>query len=442
MPYLTSLPTEVLVIIFSFISSPRVYFHLALACKRLNALVRPFQYRAIELSLPASPYPRAATESGNARKFDNLLKTLNTDDLLRLKVVALSVTIWRKNRSDWCEESATLAHVLPSLGSLRLSPPPMTLSLSSHTLLHSLYFDFRDFNLHHWLKPLWLDVSHSQYLSRYLWLPSLRNLYTKRLDLEEMIPNDSLPQHRRRTSPVTTLRLRDCEHQTIGVLSSILGSIRALEIFTLDFYTPYNGSCEALHLSTVHSVGLSLADHAETLVELIIASSDVAWFHGISLFGSMTHYTALKRLGIPEHFLATPREISFPRHLPSGLVVLQLQYPMRLLCFNRVIRQDHPYRILRLRTLAAQKAKDYPLLARLIFWEQPEERMAGTMYGALSDFQLLEAELGEQNVDFTFVSSPFYAGTPLAAEEFEGEEMTRWNVPSENQLSLTELYGS
>ena len=438
--HLPSLPNEVLAIIFSFISSPRVFLHLALASKRFNALVRPFQTRSIDVSLMARPYTDIEREPGLSPTLDSLLKTFNTDDLLGRKVTALSVTTTKKNPSDWCEDSAILVHVLPNLGSLRLSPPPIQLNLLAHTLLHSLYFDFKDFNVHPWAWLPWIGLSHSQFLSQYLWLPPLRNLYTKGLDLQEMILGGSLPPNHYRNSPVTTLRLMDCGIQTIHLLFSIIMSIRALKIFTLEFRTHER---EPTPRFIVDGIGSSLTEHAETLVELIITSSDMAWFPRASLFGNMTHYTALKRLGIPESFLATARQDSFPRLLPSGLVVLQLQYPITFnLGFNTGIQKEHPYRILRLRTLAAHKAEDHPLLARLIWWEQPAERMAGTTYGALSDFQSLEAELGEKNVDFTFVSSPFYAGTPLAAEEFEGDEMARWNVPSENRLSLTELYGS
>ena len=449
-----SLPNEVLAIIFSFVSSPQTCLHVALACKTFKILVRPFQYRSIELSFVANPDPRLdkpvdspyrVWRAGKRRKFDTLLTTLNTDDKLRPTVNALSVTILKSTATDSCEESATLAHILPCLGSLRLSPPPIELSLSSHTLLHSLYIDFKDSNLRYLRRGRWLKMSHPRYLSRYLWLPSLRNLYTKRLDLEDFPPSYFYPQHHRRTSPVTTLRLRDVENRTIGILAKILEGIRALKIFTLEMHAPCYGSRESMLPASVQLIGLSLANHADTLVELIIASSNNAWFSRPFLIGSMTHYTALKRLGIPETFLVAPRQDSLRGLLPSSLVVLQLQYPMMFeLGSNMEIEREHPYRIDRLRSLALHKAEDHPLLARLIWWEQyPETTVPRASYRNHFDFRILGGKLGHENVEFTFVSSPFYAGTPLAAEEVEEEEgLTRWNVPSKRHLSLADIYSS
>ena len=449
-----SLPNEVLAIIFSFVSSPQTCLHIALACKSFKILVRPFQYRSIELSVVASPNPRfdksvhspySVWQASKRRKYDTLLTTLNTHDKLRPTVTALSVTIWKSTPHDSCEESATLAHILPCLGSLRLSPPPVDLRLSSHNFLHSLYIDFKDSNLRYLRRGLWLKMTHPHYLSRYLWLPSLRNLYTKRLDLQNLTPSYFYPQDKRRTSPVTTLRLRHVEKQDIGILANIIDGIRALKIFTLEMYAPCYGRRETMPPVSVQLIGHSLTNHANTLVELIIASSNNAWFPHPFLIGSMTHYTALKRLGIPETFLVAPRQDSLRRLLPSSLVVLQLQYPMMFeLGSNTENEREHPYRIDRLRSLALHKAEDLPLLARLIWWEQhPETTVPRVSYRNVFDFRILEKKFRHENVEFTFVSSPFYAGTPLAAEEVEEEEgLTRWNVPSKRHLSLTDIYSS
>ena len=241
---------------------------------------------------------------------------------------------------------------------------------------------------------------------------------------------------------MTALRLRDCESQSINALPDIFRGIRALKIFTLEIQAPCYGRLGAIAVLTVYNLARSLADHSNTLVELIIAASNGAEFPSLPI-GSLAHFTALKRLGIPETFLVNSRQDSMSQLLPSSLAVLQLQYPISVELgpgpsgFN-----NEPFPILHLRILAAEKSEYLPRLARLIWWEQHSERFDPWTCWTRFDFEILEAELGEQNVEFTFVSSPFYAGTPLAADEADGTEvegLTRWNMPSEKRLSFTEV---
>ena len=53
---------------------------------------------------------------------------------------------------------------------------------------------------------------------------------------------------------------------------------------------------------------------------------------------------------------------------------------------------------------------------------------------------MLVAEFGKKNDDFTFVSTPFYAGTPLAKMEFEGEGSTTWNPARYDAHTLDEIF--
>ena len=429
--HVPSLPNEVLSIIFSFIYSPASLLRVALTCKRFAAVVRPFQYRSIDLSLVASrPHWIPPTKN----RFDALLKILQSDDLLRSQVTALSVTILKNELTDLCEESATLAHILPNLGSLRLSPPPMNINLSGHTLLHSLYIDFNDSYFH-------FKKSNTGYLSQFLRHPSLRNLHTRNMDLQRMyLLPDSF-----RDSPVTTLRLRDVEPRTtLGIWIGIIDYIRALKFLTLDIGAPRQVMPEFMPFQwVVPEIGRSLAHHAETLVELIIATSDMTSSTvtpRTPRLGSMTHYTALKRLGIPERFLTTRRKPSLCGLLPSGLVVLQLQHEMaNPKGRSAEAKLDHRSRMLRASCLAECKESEFPLLARFIWWEQKAKG------GTISDFQEREVQFREKGVEFTYVSSPFYAATPLAAEEAEMDEedqgLTRWNPLSEEHSSLSEVYG-
>ncbi|KAL8786065.1 MAG: hypothetical protein Q9195_008380 [Heterodermia aff. obscurata] len=440
MSFAPSLPNEVLVNIFSLLSGPRTFVHLARVCKQFNAVVRPFQYRSIELSIVDPP----VIEPGKASKFDRLQEILDADDLLRRKAATLSVTVLGCNWIGWCGPTVKLVHTLPYLQSLRLSPPPVKLKLHGHTVLHSLYLDFKYYSLYFWIKTQWLAIPHPRFLSSFFWLPSLRNLYTKSLDLQFMFPHHRFtkkPEKHYRASPVTTLRLRDGATQNIDTLPDMIQSIRALNILTLELNLPCQS--ESINGIPMRSFIASLASHTDTLVELIIAPSNMAQFPRDFVLGNtLKRFTSLQRIGIPETFLAYPPKRPLCEFLPSSLVVVQMQYPMTFDSdIDREIQEEHPDRILRLLALAAHKTEHHPSLTRFIWWEQQPLHMAIKSYGNRADFQNLKKELGTKEVEFTFVSSPFYAGTPLAAEEFEEEANTRWNVPSEKYFTLEEIFG-
>lgn len=219
-------------------------------------------------------------------------------------------------------------------------------------------------------------ISEVEIMARHFWMPTLRRLEVNSPDLDGdgrsnpfitqaqkttdpkqpiqgVITNDKQlvdcrPSDDDRNSSITTLRLTNCGDMHLGALPDMLQSMKGLECFTFTVECAW----ESEHMRTPgispRAMARSLEPHIDTLVELIIAGDNAAWFLNTSLFGTLAQYRHLKRLAIPEPFLVPDYVSTLHQCLPSQLEDLQLQYPMG---FEQSLDNQRKIRHARMKTL-------------------------------------------------------------------------------------------
>ena len=162
--------------------------------------------------------------------------------------------------------------------------------------------------------------------------------------------------------------------------------------------------------------------------------------------GTLTDYHNLKKLAIPEPFLAEFKDPSFHKLLPPHLEELQIQYPMGN-TIPVMDRQGHfgtkpPYRLMRMQRLAKNKESFVPRLRHVIWWFQQTTRQAsmgdpppfdrqrhftkgsnatrmsddprkGPLYGPPEDMENLTEDFRKVDVKFEWVSMPWLKDTPF-----------------------------
>ena len=138
-------------------------------------------------------------------------------------------------------------------------------------------------------------------------------------------------------------------------------------------------------------IGQIIRIHANTLVQLEIAASDAAGFPSTSRIGSLTGYSNIKRLAIPEPLLVVVHDeaSTLVDVLPPNIEELQLQSPMP---FTQGLDKDRATRIKRLEQVAAAKLLRFPALRRVVWWAQPTECWSdgiGLRYEPVSDMHHL-----------------------------------------------------
>lgn len=434
-----SFPGEILEKIFLHVPGQQNRLKISLVCRKFWTAAQPVLYHEMKLRIkPRSKGcgPKSTPfDQGNVRIFDNLVKLLETNSGLQTKVKSLSIVVLRHLWYEGFEDQSFLIEKVPCLRSLDLSPPPPhKLDLSSHTI-ESLRLSFEQLCYSSNETDPAKMVSTIEHISRYFWLHSLRNLEINSVDLMKPNQNRFFPRGKIRTSPITYLRLLDCDDKGLGVLPDILRSVESLQSFIFEINIPWDSSHDYPCGIIPHDIGHSMNYHADTLVELAIACSDDASFSTSSLFGSLAHFTRLKRLGIPETFLVRQEDEIFHQFLPLSLEIMQLQHPMGRTPINR-----DPYRIRRidrLKRLAGNQQRVLPRLRRFIWWEQQPECWTGTQYGPASDMQELMEVYHKIGVMFEFVSCPFFDLTPLAMNDKEASLSAE---DAEYRLDLADLY--
>ncbi|KAI4281533.1 MAG: hypothetical protein L6R38_003615 [Xanthoria sp. 2 TBL-2021] len=127
-----------------------------------------------------------------------------------------------------------------------------------------------------------------------------------------------------------------------------------------------------------------------------------------TLFGTLTNFTCLKRLGIPEAFLVDRRleNENFEQLLPPTLEILQLQYGMG---FKQSYVEERHLRVVHFLNL--------PRLKRFIWWDQQAECLGARTYEASSEVFELSNKLRRHVVIFRYTNTPYYKETPLAGDE-------------------------
>ena len=410
-----NLPTEIWREIFGFLPSS-MYYHVSLVSKRLTEVVDPFLYRSID------------DESTPGPKLTQLLRNLRK----RPELCAHTSTL-RLGRNTWnFEHRDELLFTLPHLQELQLGLPPTNLQIRSPSRLRILRLNYHEDYLDYGIEYdcAQATVEPLQTLRKHLWMPSLRTLEIKYMDLRNRdgvytFTNRASDQETsalfptwNRKSPVNNLSLTGCSDMDIGVLPEILRSIQKLQRFTFGIFRLWDES-EDIPDPGISPLSLSLAvePHASTLVELIITGDDAARFLQSPRFGSLTHFVNLERLAIPEPFIAPEQFVTPNIWLPSRLEDLQLQYPIG---FQEITNSKHRMLCERMYCLAKNNVTFVlPRLRRVIWWYQhancyPQEHRVTE----LCDVRMM-AVLGRQfeavGVKFDWLSSHDYGETPFAS---------------------------
>lgn len=421
---LAKLPSEIISLVFSYLPTNRTLLLVALTCQRFRDLVEPFRYHTLKLSLKPPRVSHTGPESNqserpsNIQQYTQLLSILSEKPYLRHYVARVSIDIRLHPWYEAFDAHYILLAMLPSsLTSLALSPPPPNLNLSNFSLLRQLKLDFQGDGYGYWhyqySNPICGFKPPLELFFGLLDLPCLQTLVVLGLALSEPEPKTYFTKHR--ASPIRTLRLLDTCDTEIGVLHQILGSIAALERFTLEIEAPWESEHMITHNMASDEIGVAVSQQASTLQELNIACSNAAYFASTSSFGDLTNWSHLRRLAIPEPLICSPTQLSIDALLPQTLEDLQLQYPMGL---NQGHDGDRPTRVNRLELLAERKHQRLPQLKRVIWWDQQFECWEGTHYGHEDRVKGLEAVFEKRGTAFEFLSTPYWVATPMGKADY------------------------
>lgn len=444
-------PDEVLEIIFSKLPRDAGLIKVAQVCERFKALVLPLLYRSLRLDakhMRADGYVSLKPEElpPGLMPESLSLRLKHNPDLCR-NVRKLNLTVhnvgWYENPSG----HRKLMTLLPSIQEISLNPPPKEYNFPMSNRLATMSLDFIYDDKLFWAPSRLIDATPFN-LNNYLSKPSLRKLQFKHTEISHYMPIHSGDVG---SSAITDLRFIDWLPQELEILGYVLPSVKHLKHFVVEA----NG-CSFWHNSKTHGLaphdyGLLLQPHSTSLEELIIAYSDGTYNDGTDfpptstpLMGTLTNYHNLKRLAIPEPFLVGLEDMSFHQLLPPLLEELQMQYPMGVK--NPVLdRQGDvgsrpPYRLMRMKRLAENKASIVPRLKHVIWWFQqtpwqvsvgdpppynPNTRSRttdqpprGPLYGPPEDMYKLAEDFMKVGVKFEWVSMPRFKYTPFG--EFLG----------------------
>ena len=430
---INDIPDEILQIIFSYLPKDVSLLQASLTSHRFWVLVEPFRYHNIRLllepaSLPSDIKYTAVPATGNIHRFTKLITKMSEKPYLRRHVSSVLIRVVYHPFCELFESHNDLLGMLPCLKSLALSPPPLNEDLLSTTSLRHLELDFEDQHMY-WSWSILANRHLTDYhssnpmdlFSRCLYLPSLRCLVAVGLNISLLDYSIYFPAEKSRKSLVTDLRILKSSDFCIGVLPQVLSSIKELHYFTFEVDYSCEGDRYEPYEIVPIAIRLAVAQHADTLIELNIAASDAASFLETPLFGSLAGYSRLRRLAIPETFVATSIYATFKDILPPSLEEMQLQYPMGF-------SQDHDssrlLRISRLDRLAKNKKELAPNLKRLIWWDQQPKDLAGTEYGFEEDRERLSEICRTRGLQFEAVNASSWSETPF------GEADAREYLPS------------
>ncbi|KAL8857179.1 MAG: hypothetical protein Q9178_006234 [Gyalolechia marmorata] len=275
--------------------------------------------------------------------------------------------------------------------------------------METLELDFRGFNHKRNHPDDYRSTLDS--LSKHLHYPSLRTLKASWPGLVESDGGCYFPADRYCTSPITSVSLKVADGETIGALPELLRTFRALQSFTFETYHIWDSEHMIEHHMSPLALGRCVSYHAATLVELVIACNDGASYPRSTMFGTLTHFSSLRRLGIPETILAKHEDRSFDHLLPPHLEILQLQYIMD---FNQSHDEERTMRIKRMSCLLKNKDLNVPRLRCLIWWDEPAVCWS---YGPLSAMSELRNAARCVGLRFQYKNSSYFNDSPLAVQE-------------------------
>lgn len=446
---LDKFPSDLLDKIFSLLPQNSNLCSVACVSERFKALALPYLYRNIRLEakfMRESHYSSLKTkELPPGLGPESLSLNLEKHPYLCEYVRELSLKV---HNVSWYENIGghqRLMELLPSLQKISLNPPPKEYNSPMSDRLTTMKLDFSYELGRFWAPRRLIDATQFD-LNQYLSKPRL-----KKLQLEHIEQIYYKPVHTGEpgSSAITDLRFIDWDPGKVGILSSVLPSIQHLTHFVLEANGYWQGG--SAHGLAPYDYGLLLQPHSASLEELIIAYSDEAYNDGDSFpakptptMGTLTGYHHLKRLAIPEPFLAGLNDPSFHKLLPSRLEELQIQYPMGV--WKPVMdRQGDagtqpPYRLMRMEKLAKNKEMLVPRLKYVVWWFQQTSRQVsigdpppfdhrcpsrtnatrmsddprkGPVYGPPEDMDKLAEDFEKVGVKFEWVSMPCLMDTPF-----------------------------
>ena len=329
---------------------------------------------------------------------------------------------------NWYENAGgheRLMRLFPSIQEMTLSPPPKEYNFPMSDRLTMMNLDFSYKLRRFWDLPRWTNPTPFD-LSKYLSKPTLRQLQFEHTESSYYKPIHTANPG---SSAVTHLRFVDWLPHEVGVLASVLPSIKHLRHFLLEVNGGWGGGIFPRALGP-QEYGHLLEPHSASLEELVIAYSDQAYCHGRTFrrkespfMGILADFDHLRRLALPEPFLVSLSDASFHQLLPPRLEELQVEFPMD--GKKDVYRQGNSlggreslYRHWRMQKLAKSKAKCLPGLNHVIWWFQPTSRQVGMGERLPFESEQMEElfeDFGRVGVKFEWISTPFFKDTPFAA---------------------------
>ncbi|KIN00687.1 hypothetical protein OIDMADRAFT_180863 [Oidiodendron maius Zn] len=393
---------------------------------KFTGLARRVLYRSVRLLITRpSKQDQFVANPSNLYKFTRLVDTLAQNPHLRLYISTLSIGVF----DDRFEDYEKLLALTPRLLSLYLSSslPHFQLSNLALPFLETLGLDFGKLAVTRSQEVEEENSHRIEIIARQFWAPYLRKLLIRGIVLS---PEMSVlfPSDRHRTASITDLQFRNCSDFEVGCLSDMLLCIKTLERLTLEVFGPTEESggdapCTGMEPETI---GHSICIHASTLVQLEIAGSDTTEFRG-SLIDSLSGYSNLKLLAIPEPFLVMVQDeaSTLVDVLPSSLEELQLQFPMGYGSED----ENRATRIKRLEQVAAAKPVQFLALKRVVWWEQPTRSLEGkVVYGPLSDMDHLTTTFNKVGVKFEWCSTAFFECSPFG-RKYDEHPWGNYRVP-------------
>ena len=429
---LTALPIELLMQIMSLLPrNGNCLAPLCRVCRIFRTVVQPYLYSTITLTMdcdekiPDSGALSSECGNSNVSQFSRLVDTLSKNPTLR--------TYPRELRLKSDCKGETLRHllglqfrlleILPSLQDLSLSPSPVFSEFSSMPSLRSLQLEFplEIMYLHFENYDSWHDTQSAEVrvIKNCLLIPTLRVFKIEGLILSPLLLRSSIafPNFGHRSSAISDLHLTNCD-MTSAVLIGILLSIRELKHFVL----------EGFNCPSYGSLGKALEPHRGCLEELIIAPTYTSRTQIRPPIVSLVDYVALKRLAVTEYFLDAHNDITMQRaieSLPRQLEVLQLQHQTK---DQKEMALHMDMRVLRYRSLAANKATLLPALKCVIWWNQVSFKFdtSATEEVYCSDgMKALLPRFQDVGVDFQWGWSDYFWSTPFGKPSKDGMSNVR-----------------
>ena len=381
-------PNEILRTIFLNVPYGTSLVQIAMVHERFKAEALPILYKSIRLranrtsdnhyfSKRRHELPAGLVSDPRGQPLRSFPSFCNHVQKLSLKVMN---TNWYTNPKG----HKKLLEMVPRIKELTLDPPPRKYDFPMSNQLTTMRLSLPHNFTHFWDPQLWpayLD------LKEYLFRPSLRNL---QFDSEhDRFYYKTIHTGNIRSSTIVDLRFINWLPEDVHVLSTVLPSIKRLRNFVIEVGGLWTGSLPSLGFQPMqilapHDYGRLLQLHNESLEQIVIAYGHRAYLDSYGLnpppppppprvspaMGSLSSYTRLKRLAVPEHFLVTDKDFWIHPLLPPNLEELQIQVTGARDWERDHVADELKYYRFRIEAIAENKNKFVPRLKRVVLWIQ------------------------------------------------------------------------